>query len=79
MRSTDVGHLRHGGAVRAALEHRWVIVDVLHADDELGGWLQGSAGLSVCCRGDKAVLVLLLAVEGLGDVDIPRPAVNDEH
>ncbi len=35
-RSTDVGHLRDGGAIRAALEQRWVVVDVLHTDDELG-------------------------------------------
>ncbi len=61
-RSTDVGHLRDGGAIRAALEQRWVVVDVLHTDDELGWRLQGSAGLSVCCRGDKAVLVLFLTV-----------------
>ncbi len=35
-RSTDVGHFRDGGAIRAALEQRWVVVDVLHTDDELG-------------------------------------------
>ena len=73
---TNVGHLRHHGDIGLTGEDGRVVVDVLHSDDELGGGLQGSAGLSVSRRGDEAVLVLLLAVQRLGDVYVARVAVN---
>lgn len=75
---TYVGHLGHRGHVRLVGEDWWVVVDVLHPDDELGGRFQGTARLPVSGGGHQAVLVLLLTVQGLGHVDVTCVAVDDE-
>lgn len=76
---TYVSHLWHCGAVGCLLEDGRVVVDVLHADDERGRGLERPVGLAVGRRGDQAVLVLLLAVQGLGDVDVACLLVDDKH
>lgn len=76
--STYVGHLRYSGAVGPVLEYRRVVVDVLHANDERGRGLQGTARLTVSRRGNKSILVLLLTVQRLGYMNVARAAVNHE-
>lgn len=75
---TYVGHLRHSGAVGPLVKDRRVVIDVLHANDELGRGFQGAVRLPVGGRGDEPVLVLLFAVQRLGDVDVARLLVNHE-
>ncbi len=77
--ATYVCHLGYCGAVGSFLEDRWVVVDILHSNDELGGGLQGTLCLTVCCCGNQPVFVLLLPVQGLGYVDVARLLVNHEH
>lgn len=77
--ATYVRHLGYCGAVGSVLEDRWVVVDILHSNDELGGGLQGTLCLTVCCRGNQTVFVLLLPIQGLGYVDVARLLVNHEH
>lgn len=75
---TYVGHLRHSGAVGPLVKDRRVVIDVLHANDELGRGFQGAVRLPVGGRGDEPVLVLLFAVQRLGDVDVARLLVDHE-
>lgn len=56
----------------------WVVIDVLDLDDELGRRFQRLVGLPVhrlCCQ---RVLGLLLAVQGLGGVNVARLVVDNE-
>lgn len=78
-RSTYVGHLRHHGNIRFIGEDRWVVIDVLHSDNELRRGLQSSAGLAVsgCCN--ETILVFLLSIQRLGNMYVPCVAVNNKH
>lgn len=61
------------------MQELWrVVVDVLDFDDELGRRFQRLVGLPVHCLGRQCVLGLLLAVQGLGGVDVARLVVDDE-
>ena len=44
---THIGHLGHCGMVGPEGKDGWVVVDVLHLDNELRWGLQGSVGGSV--------------------------------
>lgn len=73
---TDVGHLRHAGEVRVPGEARFVVIDVVDLDDELGLALQRLVGLAVDGFGVEDVEGLLLPVQPLGGVDVPRIFIN---
>ena len=75
---THGGHLGHGGAVRSFRELRRVVVDVLHLDDELGRGLQRLVRVGVGDLGGERVLSLLLAVQPLHGMDVPRHLVDGE-
>lgn len=75
---TNIGHLGHPGVVRPMQELWWVVVDVLDLDDKLGRRFQRLVGLPVHRLGGQRVLGLLLAVQGLGGVDVARLVVDDE-
>lgn len=77
--STYVCHLGDCRTVGSVLKDRWVVVDILHSNDELGGGLQGTLRLTVCCRGNQPVFVLLLPVQGLGNMDVACLLVNHEN
>lgn len=75
---TNIGHLGHSGVVRPVQELGRVVVDVLDLDDELGWRFQRLVGIPVHRLGRQRVLGLLLAVQGLGGVDVARLVVDDE-
>lgn len=61
------------------MQELWrVVVDVLDLDDELGRRFQRLVGLPVHRLGCQRVLGLLLAVQGLGGVDVARLVVDNE-
>lgn len=76
---TDVRHLRHPGRVRVPGEARRVVVDVVDLDDELGLALQRLVGLPVDGFGVEDVEGLLLSVQPLGGVDVPRIFIDLEE
>lgn len=73
---TDVRHLGHGGHIRVPGEARLVVVDVVDLDDELGLALQRLISEAVDGFGVKDVVGLLLPVQPLGGVDVPRLFVD---
>lgn len=76
---TDVGHLWNPCHVRVLGEARLVVVDVVDLDDELGLALQRLVGETVDGLGVQDVVGLLLAVQPLGGVDVPRLLVDLEE
>lgn len=69
---TDVGHLRDSGHVRVLGESRLIVVDVVDLDYELRLALQRLIGEAVDSFGVEDVVGLLLPVQPLGGVDVPR-------
>lgn len=76
---TDVRHFGHSGRVDVFGEPRLVVVDVVDLDDELGLALQRLVGEAVDGLGVEDVVGLLLPVQPLGGVDVPRLLVYLEE
>lgn len=72
-------HLGNPGSVRAIQELGLIIIDVLNLDDELRLWLHGLVGEPVQRLGAERVVGLLLAVQPLGGMNIPRVLINNEN
>lgn len=78
-RPTYFGHLRDMGHVWVLGEARLVVVDVVDLDDELGLALQCLVGEAIDSFGMEDVVGLLLPVQPLGGVDVPRLLVDLEQ
>lgn len=63
---TNVRHLRHCGMVGPKGKHRWIVIDVLHFDDELRLRFQRLVRPSVNSLGMKYIVSLLLSVQAFG-------------
>lgn len=72
-------HFGNPGGVRAVQELGLIVVDVLDLDDELGLGLHGLIGEPVQRLGPERVVGLLLAIQPLGGMNIPRVLIDNEN
>lgn len=72
-------HFRDPSGVRAIQEFGLIIIYVLNLDDEFRLGLHGFVGEPVQRLGSERVVGLLLAIQPLGGVNIPRVLINNEN